>query len=222
MTRLLYELAAADPDLRFSPFCWRTKLALAHKNLSYETVPWRFTEKEAIAFSGQTKVPVLVDGDNVIADSEAIAAYLDDTYPNEPPLYGEPPAPALTLFVRSWTETRLQPALLRILAPDIFARLDERDKDYFRTTREERLGCTLEELAARRAEHVAAFESVLTPLLTLLSQQDFIAGDAPGYADHIVFGALQWAKLTSSTPLFAEDSTIAIWMAAVLETYGLE
>ncbi len=221
MTRLLYDLAAADPDLRFSPFCWRAKLALAHKNLSYETIPWRFTEKDAIAFSGQDKVPVLVDSGKVVSDSQAIAEYLEAAYPNEPPLYGEPPAQALTGYVKAWTERVLQPALVHVLAPDIHTKLHERDQEYFRRSREARLGCTLEELAARRGQSVAIFQSTLAPLLALLGEQAFIAGEAPNYADHIVFGALQWARLMSSTPLFAADSPIITWMGAVLHTYGL-
>ena len=58
----LYDLAGAEPDRRFSPYCWRTRMALAHKGLEVETIPWRFTEKDAIAFSGQGRVPVLIDG----------------------------------------------------------------------------------------------------------------------------------------------------------------
>ena len=42
----LYDLAGAEPDRRFSPYCWRTRMALAHKGLEVETIPWRFTEKE--------------------------------------------------------------------------------------------------------------------------------------------------------------------------------
>lgn len=220
MTRLLYDLAAADESVRFSPYCWRTKLALAHKNLEYETKPWHFTDKDEIAFSGGDKVPVLVDGGTVVCDSQAIAEYLDATYPNEPPLYGEPPAHALTNFVRSWADRVLQPALVPILVPDIFPRLAERDKEYFRTTREARLGTTIEALAARRDAAIAAFQLVLLPLIATLKVQSFIAGDAPGYADHIVFGALQWARLMSSTPLF--DGPLAAWMQAVLDTYGLQ
>jgi len=48
MPIVLYDLAGAEPDRRFSPFCWRTKMALAHKGLEAETVPWRFTEKEKL------------------------------------------------------------------------------------------------------------------------------------------------------------------------------
>jgi glutathione S-transferase len=58
----MWDLAGADPAVRFSPYCWRVRMALAHKGLSAETIPWRFTEKNLIAFSGQGLVPVIRDG----------------------------------------------------------------------------------------------------------------------------------------------------------------
>ena len=58
-----FDLAARDTRLRFSPYCWRTKMALKHKGLAFETTPWRFTDKEAIANSGQGRVPVLIFDD---------------------------------------------------------------------------------------------------------------------------------------------------------------
>jgi Glutathione S-transferase, N-terminal domain len=73
----LYDLAGAEDDLRFSPNCWRIKMALEHKGLVAETVPWRFVEKDVIAFSGQKAVPVLVDGDKSVSDSWEIARYLE-------------------------------------------------------------------------------------------------------------------------------------------------
>ena len=48
----LYELVGTDPSRPFSPFCWRTRMALAHKGLSAETIPWCFTDKAAIAPHG--------------------------------------------------------------------------------------------------------------------------------------------------------------------------
>ena len=77
MTRTLYDLTGAY-DLRFSPNCWRSRMALAHKGLDVECEPCRFTEKDKLAFSGQTRVPVLRDGDTVVSDSWAIACYLED------------------------------------------------------------------------------------------------------------------------------------------------
>ena len=88
MTTRLYDLAGAEPSRRFSPYCWRTKLALAHKGLTVETIPWRFTDADAIAMSGQGRVPVLLDGDKVVSDSWMIAEYLEAAYPDRPSLFG--------------------------------------------------------------------------------------------------------------------------------------
>src|SRR5947207_15493321 len=79
----LYDLAGAEDDRRFSPYCWRVKMALKHKGLDFETVPWRFTEKEALAPYKSATVPVLVDGSNSVYDSWAIALYLDEVYPSD-------------------------------------------------------------------------------------------------------------------------------------------
>ena len=49
MTLKLFELVGADAERPFSPFCWRIRMALAHKGLAAETIPWCFTEKDAIA-----------------------------------------------------------------------------------------------------------------------------------------------------------------------------
>ena len=88
MTITLYDLAGAESNRRFSPFCWRARMALAHKGLSAESLPWRFTEKGAIAPHGAEKVPVLLHDDKPVVDSWAIASYLEDTFPDRPSLFG--------------------------------------------------------------------------------------------------------------------------------------
>ena len=221
MSRSLYDLTASD-GTRFSPYCWRVKLALAHKNLDYETIPWHFTEKEALAASGQGKVPVLLDGANIVSDSQIIADYLERTYPNEASLFGEPPARALSMFVKQWAETSLHPALAQLLVADIHRRLHPKDQEYFRLTREAMLGRRLEEFDATRHLALERLDLVLRPLRKLLTDQPFLAGEAPNWADHIVFGALQWGRLMSSTPLFQPSDALLGWMQRVLGTYGLE
>ncbi len=221
MSRTLYDLAAADPNLRFSPYCWRVKLALAHKGLAYDSIPWRFTEKEAIAISGQTLVPVLIDGGTVLHDSQTIAEYLEVNYPHAPSLFGDSQTRALTRFIKQWTEDVLHPAIVKIVLPDIFQLIDPKDQPYFRQTRETRLHTTIEAMAAARATHLPALQTALTPLRHTLAVQDFLAGASPAYADHIVFGALQWARLTSSTKLLEDDDPIHRWMAALTERYRL-
>lgn len=221
MARKLYDLAGADDAFRFSPYCWRIKLALAHKNLRYDAVPWRFTEKDAIAFSGQTKVPVLVDGKEVISDSYAIAEYLETRYPNGPSLFGDDPTGALTRFIKQWTEDTLHPIIVKLVLPSIFVQLHPKDQAYFRTSREGYLGMTIEALGARREEFVPAFNATLVPLRNTLKAQPFLAGEGPMFADHIVFGALQWARLGSAVPLFELDDPIWTWMESIIDVYAL-
>ena len=116
MKRTVYGLTGKD-DRRFSPFCWRTRMALAHKGLDVEYVPCGFTEKDKFAFSGYDKFPLLVDGDEIVADSWAIACYLEDNNPDQPSLFGGDGGRAMAYYMNSWTDTQLH---LAVLAHDHF------------------------------------------------------------------------------------------------------
>jgi glutathione S-transferase len=216
MTRILYDLAGADPALRFSPFCWRTRMAMAHKGLEVETTPWRFTETAAIAFSGQGLVPVLADGERVVSDSWAIAEYLEDSYPDAPSLFGGPSGRALARFVNSWTDSMLHPWIARMVVRDILDCLRPEDAGYFRASREKRFGMTLETLVATREANLPAFRKDLQPLRITLRAQPFLSGAAPAYADYIVFGAFQWARCVSSFRLLETDDPVHAWRGRML------
>ena len=60
----LWELGGKD-DRRYSLFSWRARMALRHKQLAFETVPVRMSDKAAIAFSGGKTVPIVKDGENI-------------------------------------------------------------------------------------------------------------------------------------------------------------
>jgi len=220
MGMILYDLAGAEPARRFSPYCWRSKLALAHKNLDFETVAWRFTDKDLIASSGQGKVPVLQDTDHVISDSWDIACYLETAYPDRPSLFGADAGKALTNFVNSWADKAMAPAMAPLLLVDILDHLDEKDKPYFRQTREKAFGAPLEEVVASRDARVNDLKRVLEPLRSLLRKQDFIAGPSPLYADYAVFGNFLWAKCISSFKLLDKDDIIGQWRERMLDACG--
>ncbi len=219
MARLLYDLAGAEDTRRFSPYCWRVKMALAHKGLDFESVPWRFTEKDVIAFSKQRLVPVLVDDERVVTDSWAILQYLEAAYPQTPPLAEGAQAWAYARFIKHWTERSLQGALMRLIVPDILSHVHPKDREYFRSSREARLGSTLEAFAADRPTHLAHLQKVLDPLRATLSEQPFL-GVVPGLADYLVFGAFQWARCTSALPLLKEDDPIYAWRQRMLLLFG--
>jgi glutathione S-transferase len=217
--RVLYDLAGAEPERRFSPYCWRTRMALAHKGLSVRTVPWRFTDKDVIAFSGQGRVPVLVDGETTVHDSWTIAVYLEEHYPDRPSLFHGPAATAVTRFVNSWGDRVLLPMVATLVVRDILDHLHEKDREYFRTSREKAFGKPLEAVVADRDTRVAAFRQALEPLRTMLRSQPFIAGDAPAYADYIPFGVLQWARAISSFPLLEASDPVFAWRERLLDAF---
>jgi len=175
MNTQLFDLAGAEPDRRFSPYCWRTKLALAHKSFTVETMPWRFTDKDRIAFSGQGWVPVLLDGDKVVSDSWTIAEHLEDTHPDRPFLFCCAEARRVTRFVNSSADTVVIAALARLLPTDIYAHLHDKDRYYFRESREKRFGMPLEEVSADRDARVVGFRQSLEPARAVLTAQPYLA-----------------------------------------------
>ncbi len=215
----MYDLAGADPLLRFSPYCWRTKMALAHKGLEVETIPWRFTEKDVIESSGQGRVPVLLDGDKVVSDSWEIACYLDEAYADRPALFGSADARGAAFFIKRWTEAVVHPALVRLIIADIVKIVDPKDAGYFRETREKALGASLEDYVAAKEENLKHLHAALTPLRLSVKDFAFLGGESPSYADYIVFGALQWARCSSPQDLLPEDDAVTAWFDRLLNLY---
>lgn len=218
--RQLYDLAGAEADRRFNPYCWRARMALAHKGLEVETIAWRYDDKPVIARTGEGKVPVLVDGERWVHDSWAIANYLEDAYPERPSLFGGPVGRALSRFYANWADATLNPGLFPMLALDIWKHCAPQDQAYFRRSREARLGRTLEAAAADREARLPAFRASLAPLRLTVAAQPFLGGTAPLYADYAVFGAFQWARAISEFVLLAEDDPIRTWRDRMLALHG--
>lgn len=219
MALKLFELVGTDASRPFSPFCWRTRLALAHKGLDMVGIPWRLTEKGAIGVYSAEKVPVLLNGERSVVDSWAIANYLEDTYPDRPSLFGGEGGRAAARFLNGWGDLVMVGGLFPLIAADIVQRLDPEDAGYFRKTREARLGKTLEEAAADRDAKVEGFRRSLDPFRLMLRAQPFLGGQAPNYGDHIVCGSFQWARAVSPFKLLKEDDPIYAWRERMLDAY---
>jgi glutathione S-transferase len=215
----MHDLAGADASLRFSPYCWRTRLALAHKGLAVQTIPWRFTEKDALAFSGQGRVPVIRDGDRVVADSWSIAEHLEDTYPDKPSLFGGATGRAHARFINAWTDSMVLGAIARLIVRDLLDIVDPKDRGYFRESREARFGMTLEAVQEGRDARVPEFRALLTPARLVLDKQRWLGGETPTYADYILFGTLQWPRCASRFEVLAEDDPVAEWRERMLDLF---
>jgi glutathione S-transferase len=219
MSIILYDLAGEDPDVRFSPYCWRTRFALAHKGLPVETEPWRFTDREAIAFSGQGKVPVIRDSGTVVFDSWTIAEYLEDQVPT-PALFGGAAGRAHALFVNAWADSVLVGGIARFIVRDLLDVIHPKDRDYFRSSREARFGKSLEVVQAGREDRLTAFRELLLPTRLVLRRQQWLGGSAPSYADHIVAGTLMWPRCVSRFELLEAEDPVARWQDRMLNLYN--
>lgn len=219
MAIVLYDLVGTD-DRRFSPHCWRTRMALAHKALECEARPVRFTEIRAIGDGRCKTVPAIEDNGRLIVDSWAIAKYLEETYPERPSLFGGLGGETLTRFVQSWCVSVLHAGLAPLIVRDIWEHLAPEDRDYFRTTREKRFGRTLEEVQAGRESRLEGFRKSLDPVRLSLREHPFLGGDGPLYADYLVFGALQWARVISPFRLLADDDPVRAWFGRCLDLHG--
>lgn len=214
----LYELAGRD-DRRFSPYCWRTRMALEHKGLGYDTIPVRFTDKDIIAFSGQERVPVIKDGDTVVPDSWAIAEYLEDKYPDMPSLFGGDTGRGLAKFLNVWTDRALHLALIRLVIADILDHVDDADRDYFVESRSARFGMLPAEVQTRSEEDLKAFGAAVSTLRAALDGQDYLSGGKPAYGDYIVFGAFAWARAISNFSLLEKDDPVFAWRQRLFDLY---
>ncbi|UQA59109.1 glutathione S-transferase N-terminal domain-containing protein [Polyangium aurulentum] len=203
MTILVYDLAVQG-DRRISPFCWRTKFALAHKGLPFETQPVALTDIPGLAGGGHKTVPILQDGDQVVSDSWAIADYLDKAYPEHPALFRSPEERGLCRFLEAWMFSGLIQQVSRFYLMDIYNLLVEKDRAHFRATREAMIGCSLEEAAAGREARIAEVRAIFEPVrLTLTYQgQPFLSGQRAGYADYMVGSVKHWIDEIGTVPLF--------------------
>ena len=220
MTRLLYALAGADKARQFSPHVWKTVMSLAHKGLDYETVPVSFTDIPAIENGCTATVPLLRDGEKLVRDSFVIALYLDEAYPDRPSLFGGEGGKAMARFIENWSQSTLHMAVTRIAILHIHDLLGPEDRAYFRRSREERLGASLEDIAAAGRAEVEGFAKKLQPLRNMLKVQPFIGGEAPLFPDYIVFGALQWLRTTAGAKVLEANDPVALWFARCLDLHG--
>ena len=111
-------------QFRHSPFCEKARLLLSAKAIPYavqEVIPG-VGQIDLFRRSGQRQVPVLQDGDVLVAGSAAITRHLDSKVPEPPLLPEDPQTRARALIWESWADTTLahgaRMALLQAVGQD--------------------------------------------------------------------------------------------------------
>ena len=150
----------------------RVTLALAHKDVDYESVWVDPSDRlPVIEVSGQELVPVIEHDGEVVADSTTILEYLEERYP-EPPLYPRDAAPRaeVRLFIDWFNRVWKRPP------NEIDAELGKPEPD----------GDAIAAHGAQMGEWLGVFED-------LLEGRDYLAGSELGAADCAAVPFLKYA-----------------------------
>jgi len=111
-------------QFRHSAFCLKVRMTLQAKGLSFREVEVTPGIGQIALFrlSGQRQVPVLVDGDDVIADSSAICRHLEALRPDPALIPADARQRAQMHLIEDWADTTLaaavRAALLQAAADD--------------------------------------------------------------------------------------------------------
>ena len=214
----LWELKGRG-DRRYSLFSWRTKMALKHKGLDFQSHPVALSDKAAIAFSGGKTVPIVKDGEIVVRDSWKIAEHLEEKFTDRPSLFGGAIGRGVTLTFNTWVDRVLVPAAMPVIVADVHERVDPADDMYFRQQFEGFLKCTLEESRARKPQAIERLNRAFEPMQAALKRQSFVCGTAPAYADYILFSVFQWMRVMSPQDIFNTSDPLYGWRSRMLDLY---
>jgi glutathione S-transferase len=125
---------------------------------------------------------------------------------------------ALTRFVQNWTGNRIATAR-SASSCSTSAAIPHPRPSLFPQSREA-VRHNAENVVKDRDQRLPAFRDSLTPLRRYLERQRFLGGDAPAYADYVVFGAFQWARAISDFEVLAGDDPVAAWRGRLLDAFG--
>lgn len=215
---VFYDLITTD-GRALSPWCWHARMALAHKGIAVDRREHCFTDKQQMIDAGGKSFPLLIDGDgSVHDDSMKIVMHLEATRP-EPTLFPGNSVAAYR-FMHRYVQTIMFPTMAKIIIVDIPDNLSGGDRDYFIESREARFGKPLEDVCADRESTLQTLGVQLDPFRKAMAGGGYVAGEAPAMADYLLFGVLQWARVSSPFEIIAADDIISGWMENMLDLHG--
>jgi glutathione S-transferase len=204
-----------------SPFVWATKYAVAHKGFELDLVPGGFTGIMDRTGGRSERLPVIVDDGEYILDSWVIAEYLDRKYPDRPTLVPHESVKVLTEFVEGWLWRTAIGPWFRAFIVDYRDRSLPVDHEYVTRTREQMLGGRkLEEVSIEGKAALAQVPPTLEPFRQLLTQNKWLGGETPNYADYRALAVFLWCASVAATPPLTDDDPLRDWIDRGFDLFG--
>ncbi len=191
-------------QFELSQYSEKVRLILDYKGLTYrkiEVTPG-IGQVELFRMTGQRQVPVLKDGNQIVADSTEIAKYLDRQYPERPIIPTDPLQRGLCLLMEEWADEsigiksrkalfgaisqdqNLRKSLLPTTTPDILKNLVEVIPSDLLKVLGFGVGYTPDVVKSA----ITDLKQDLEALCLLLSERPFLISDQPTLADLAVAG----------------------------------
>jgi glutathione S-transferase len=221
MTVVLYDIPSSLPSNAWSPNPWKARAVLNYKRIPYRTEWVEFVDIEAhskklgITATSQRKdgsplytLPAIHDPSTgvYIADSFAIAEYLEKTYPHTPSVF-----PDNTIALQKVFEPILMQNIspvFRFIIPVVYLKLNPASQGYFRRTREISFGKKLEDIAPTGDDRTEAWgnlkkglDTIHSYLISTDNKGPYMLGDKISWSDLVLFSFIYWWRL-----IWGEDS----------------
>ncbi|KAL7924246.1 hypothetical protein ACQKWADRAFT_287730 [Trichoderma austrokoningii] len=206
---VLYDLACTK-NVCFSPVVWRIRMMLNYKQIPYKTVFLEMPDIEPtlkelglpphdLAAGNKHKytVPAIhhVPTNKYVMDSPAVAKFIESTYPDPPVQLDSELGAQIMLKLRA----EVGPTAQNSLMPREALIFSPRAEEYFRRTREARIGRPLEELLEGEDEAWEALEGKSQAIGALMrtnrADGPFVLGARPSVIDFFIAGSIQTAKV---------------------------
>jgi glutathione S-transferase len=185
-----------------SPFCRKVRIALAEKKLEFEARLEPVWERRAefLVLNPAGDVPVLVESDGaVLADSQAIVEYLDESTPEPPLLAGTPLERAEVRRLIAWFDVKFNAEVTdNLVGEKVMSRMLRRGHP---------------DSAAIRAGH-ANIRSHLEYISFLMERRNWLAGDRLTLVDISAAAHLSCVDYLGDVPWDAYEDA-KIWYARV-------
>ena len=207
----IYDLAGKN-DLRFSPYCWRIKYLLNILKIDYETIPTTFSQRLNNPFFSDSRLPTIIDNEQVISDSFEIAQYIENNYADKNHKLIQNNFDVIR-FINHWSDHYLNLSIVERVVFDIIEHLHDEDKEYFIESRTKRFGMHPKQfqelnMSSKKNE----FDKCCNFLNNLLLNRKFILDDEVSYADIIILGSLTWGdKVSKNTKINEKFVKLIEW-----------
>ncbi|KAK0481195.1 glutathione S-transferase [Armillaria luteobubalina] len=203
-TIVFYDIPSKLSINAWSPNTWKVRYALNYKGIPYRTewveypdieglyktfgIPASATKKDRV--TPYYTLPLLRDLSTgaIISESAAIVEYLEATYPNTPRLIPPGTRALHAAFIAAF-ESQMR-AISPFTIPSVNAILSPRSEAFFRKTREESSGVTIEDMilhGEHRTSQLVLVKDALGKVdKWMTKEQTFVMGETPTFADFTV------------------------------------